>query len=621
MNLFTEFLRGNARELNILLLAVILAISHLTVLVWINRKRRLVEPLTYRSVTNSTIAAGTFLGIALVVSYCQPEVAKMAGFAVSLLLASVVSIVHSIVILSGTGFERSARFVTGMGGVVVAIMLLPSLFSPDLPYSVALMVKVINIAAPLFLLVSSVLALLVIAKGAGADISSFRAARSLRVLLLASCVTAVVLICSPFILAATPAEGIAVLWCSAVTCASGAHAVTERTDYLLAYLRSNVPEVHSLNALQVVQLAEKSIGEATKLLAPPRALSDALFDENERALSNPQIVPRDLIRAILHTKEVEERLIGRLLNVHSGLGKPFKREDAVELVTPFQNLSAAHLGVVVPGISERLMETISRVRESAHEAIPVILVGESGVGKRRFAEAIANLREMSVSDTNHSHSLDGRDFERARSLHVVSTNSFDEFREVFEGLATNVKVHAGRNLVVTTEQPEVAKNVSRFLAERNLSPEIVAIPPLRSRLQDLFCQVIVNYFSEAEKRYGGEFANTIELPVPAVLSSVTSKWRGNEREVLEAVRLALSLTKADCSAIQTFLLFDESDGVERVSPWFATRLSSEIATERDTTEVEHQLVNSLGVEKSIAGRIAAALALPAGEMHGASHYA
>lgn len=222
-----------------------------------------------------------------------------------------------------------------------------------------------------------------------------------------------------------------------------------------------------------------------------------------------------------------------------------------------RGVSAAPSDLV--GTSGVMQEVFRMIERGAGLAVPVLLIGESGVGKARLAAALH--RKSSVSDGpfvtfngtalpesmveselfGHPRALGGRYEEAARGTLLL-----DEVGD----LSLPVQARLVRVLEGSLRPPRLIATTSRDLqvrvAEGRFRPDLLAllstfpiqVPPLRERGADIIA--LADHFTTQFSRRTEK--TIMRISTPALEMLLTYPWPGNVRELESVMERAVLLS-------------------------------------------------------------------------------
>jgi transcriptional regulator with AAA-type ATPase domain len=237
----------------------------------------------------------------------------------------------------------------------------------------------------------------------------------------------------------------------------------------------------------------------------------------------------------------------------------------------------------VLGRSPAMVEAAVKARRAADTGVPVLIRGESGTGKKLFARALhevgetaqgpfvvlscaallGSVFESELLGVERAAGVPARPgkLEQARGgsllLDGVAELPLATQSLLLRILQERSEVRAGGRLpaipdvrVVATTSRDLENMAARgeFLAGlcRQLSGEVVAVPPLRERLEDI--PELVGHFTAACSQQYGRHVRGATPEALALLAGYS--WPGNVRELKYAVEHGVLIAKGDMIGIQ-----------------------------------------------------------------------
>jgi DNA-binding NtrC family response regulator len=290
------------------------------------------------------------------------------------------------------------------------------------------------------------------------------------------------------------------------------------------------------------------------------------------------------------------------------LAKPFRAEVLVlaiqralrerQMRREIVRLRAAALRDVPTGISARsagMQQALDLARRAAKSHLPVLITGESGVGKgalarfvhdssgrraRRFiqlncAALPAGLAESELFGVRRGAFTDAREdragvFEQAHGgtlfLDEIAELPIDLQPKLLQALeASHVRplgsaadVPADARIVAATNQPlEGALRDRRFRPDlyHRLNVVRIEVPPLRARPEDI--DPIVDQVVHRIAQRTGE-GGPLGVSLEAMRQLRAHHWPGNVRELINAIERAAALAEHDVLTAQDFMLAPQS---------------------------------------------------------------
>lgn len=241
------------------------------------------------------------------------------------------------------------------------------------------------------------------------------------------------------------------------------------------------------------------------------------------------------------------------------LPKPFDLEDMIAVVRealgqraarPVRSPDTAQREGFV-GQSEAIQETFKNIARAANSRAHVVILGETGVGKRQAANAVVKERGLDASAAGAltaSHSVT-EIFEAPRTHQTLLWLRLDEWSAEQQVAARNALDAAEVQIIATLTEP-LSAGVDRRLIER-LSECVVTIPPLRERSSDI--PTLADYFLEqfarrddsakiALTKKGAEFLQSQDWPgnvmqLRSVLSRMALEVRGKVADRADLERI------------------------------------------------------------------------------------
>lgn len=239
--------------------------------------------------------------------------------------------------------------------------------------------------------------------------------------------------------------------------------------------------------------------------------------------------------------------------------------------------------------SPAMRETVDLARRAARSGLPVLITGESGVGKgaiarlihdsseRRTAQFIqlncaalpAGIAEAELFGVRKGAFTDAHEdrpgvFEQAHQgtlfLDEIGELPIELQPKLLQSLESNQvrplgsarEVQANVRIVAATNQPlEDAIRERRFRADlfHRLNVVRLEIPPLRERLEDI--DVIVDQALHAINQRSGR--TPVGVTVEAMRWLRAHHWPGNVRELLNAIERAAALSENDVLTLDDFV--------------------------------------------------------------------
>ncbi|HST10687.1 MAG TPA: sigma 54-interacting transcriptional regulator [Terriglobales bacterium] len=250
-------------------------------------------------------------------------------------------------------------------------------------------------------------------------------------------------------------------------------------------------------------------------------------------------------------------------------------------------------GNFVEGLGQSMKALDVVIRELARSEVPVLLLAETGAGKKSAAERI---HQMSAHQAEPFQVIRCADVTepmlsengRAGGLFEAGTVYFDELADlsaecqeallaVLESGNSNGNGHALRARLICGSERDLEAEVKagRFREDTydRLSGVCLRLPPLRQRREDI--PALVNFFL-------AKYARDFRRPVPQ-LSPATQllfhdyAWPGNIRELEDAARaiVALGDESVAMGGLRSLLMRSERNGNgERISLKQASRAAS-----------------------------------------------
>ncbi len=345
------------------------------------------------------------------------------------------------------------------------------------------------------------------------------------------------------------------------------------------------------------------------------ALETQAFDLVVSDVEMPEMRGLDLLRAIHAVRPRQMVLLITAFGsidlaveaVRSGavdfLAKPFRIEALVlalrralrerQMRREIVRLREAHVRKVPAGIAARspaMQQVMALASRAAKSHLPVLITGESGVGKGALARFIheasgrrartlvhlncaalpAGIAEAELFGVRRGAFTDAREdragvFEQAHQgtlfLDEIGELPLDiqpkllqalESRQV-RPLGTTSEVHADVRVVAATNQ-----SLEEALRERRFRPDLyhrlnvvrIEAPPLRQRTEDIDL-IVDQVLSAANQR--SERA-PLEIALDALRWLRAQPWPGNVRELINAVERAVALAEHDVLTLADFAL-------------------------------------------------------------------
>jgi DNA-binding NtrC family response regulator len=368
----------------------------------------------------------------------------------------------------------------------------------------------------------------------------------------------------------------------------------------------------------VESLAEEGF-RASGETSAQRAFERLRFEAVDLVVSDiemPEIRGLDLLRALHRTRPNQMVLLITAFgsidlaveSVRAGavdfLAKPFRAEVLVlaikralrerQMRREIVRLRAAALRDVPTGIAARsagMQQSLELARRAARSHLPVLITGESGVGKGALARFVhdssarsagrlvqlncaalpAGLAEAELFGVRRGAFTDAREdragvFEQAHG----GTLFLDEIAELPVELqpkllqaleASHVRplggaadVAADARIVAATNQP-----LERALRDRRFRPDLyhrlnvvrIEIPPLRERPEDID-PIVDQVIHRIAERCGEGAPLGVSLEAMRLLRS--HDWPGNVRELINAIERAAALSDHDVLTADDFML-------------------------------------------------------------------
>lgn len=367
----------------------------------------------------------------------------------------------------------------------------------------------------------------------------------------------------------------------------------------------------------------RASGETSALQAIERLRREAI-DLVVSDIEMPEMRGLDLLRALHETRPNQMVLLITAFgsidlaveSVRAGavdfLAKPFRAEVLVlaiqralrerQMRREIVRLRAAALREVPSGIAARsagMQQALDMARRAAKSHLPVLITGESGVGKgalarfvhessgrrgRRFiqlncAALPAGLAEAELFGVRRGAFTDAREdragvFEQAHG----GTLFLDEVAELpaelqpkllqaleanhVRPLGSSADVPADVRIVAATNQPlEDALRDRRFRPDlyHRLNVVRIEIPPLRARPEDV--DPIVDQVLHGIAKRSGEGA-PVGVSLEAMSRLRSYHWPGNVRELINAIERAAALADHDVLTADDFLLARQSEPID-----------------------------------------------------------
>jgi DNA-binding NtrC family response regulator len=306
-----------------------------------------------------------------------------------------------------------------------------------------------------------------------------------------------------------------------------------------------------------------------------QAMKDGAFDYVAKPFDNNEL--RNIIAKALNASRMQPRL-------HCGCGKQWEETtDDKECIV---------------GTSTQVLEMCKKIGQMADSDLPVLITGETGVGKELTARAIyqysnrKNNPFMVVNCASLPNELVESElfgYETGAFTGAVKqrigrfeqcnrgTLFLDEIGEL--PLASQVKVlrvlqdgtfeRLGSNKQLKTDVRLVAatnRNIGQMVTEGCFRADLlhrinvltITIPPLRQRISDL--SDLILYFLS---RYGRQVVPPVEgISDEAVKKLSSYSWPGNIRELENTIRRAIILTKSKILTAEDCILQEQVDSAE-----------------------------------------------------------
>lgn len=328
----------------------------------------------------------------------------------------------------------------------------------------------------------------------------------------------------------------------------------------------------------------------------------------------PEMRGLDLLRAIQKTRPSQMVLLITAFGsidlaveaVRAGavdfLAKPFRAEVLVlairralrerQMRREIVRLRAAAMRVAT-GIAARsavMQQALDLARRAAKSHLPVLITGESGVGKGAFARFVhdnserragtyvqlncaalpAGLAEAELFGVRRGAFTDAREdragvFEQAHGgtlfLDEIAELSLELQPKLLQALEANhvrplggsADVAADARIIAATNQP-----LEQALRDRRFRPDLyhrlnvvrVEIPPLRARPEDI--DLIIDQVLHAIAKRSGQGPLGVSMEAMRRLRSY--QWPGNVRELINAIERAAALAEHDVLTAEDFMI-------------------------------------------------------------------
>jgi len=328
-----------------------------------------------------------------------------------------------------------------------------------------------------------------------------------------------------------------------------------------------------MDGLTALSLIKKSHPDSSSAM---QAMKDGAFDYVAKPFDNDEL--RSIIAKALSASKLQARL-------HCRCGEEQWNE-------------ATDNKDCIVGSSPEVLEMCKKIGQVAGSDLPVLITGETGVGKELTARAIyqhSGRREApfmvvncaSLPDELVESELFG--YETGAFTGAVKqrigrfeqcdggTLFLDEIGELplaaqakvlrvlqdgtFERLGSNKQLATDVRLVAATN-----RNLEQMVADGDFRPDLlhrinvltISIPPLRQRIADL--PDLILYFLS---RYGTQVSPVVEGISDEALEKLSCySWPGNIRELENTIRRAIVLTKSKILTAEDCMLQQQAEPVE-----------------------------------------------------------
>jgi DNA-binding NtrC family response regulator len=304
-----------------------------------------------------------------------------------------------------------------------------------------------------------------------------------------------------------------------------------------------VDEADSAEAARVV-LASARYAVVVTDVRLPGASGVELLKEIRTLLDAPEVVLMTAYAAVPAAVEAVRA------GAYDYLEKPFEPDRLVEvvrraadrhaLVQRTQRLEALLADretawVGSSAASARIRDRVHRLSPSPH---PILIYGETGVGKRHFAREVARrwgggLLELSPKDASFDALWDRWWSARSETAYLPDIESLTaEQRTALDGVVGET----GAPLIVSTRlPPDALRQTMAPSVYFSLQAMAVHLPPLRERPEDVFA--LAASFLHKASAHANLRARSLSPEALGVLQ--TYAWPGNVRELAAAIEHAM----------------------------------------------------------------------------------
>jgi DNA-binding NtrC family response regulator len=236
------------------------------------------------------------------------------------------------------------------------------------------------------------------------------------------------------------------------------------------------------------------------------------------------------------------------------ISKPFDHEEMLAAVRRLigesdhqQHQIKTHSPVLM-GNSPQILQILRRVHKAAPTAVPVLIQGEAGTGRRTIAEivhgnsAVADLSFVTINCTSIKETQLQEQL-AAGSAGTLFLNNICELPLELQPLVVKAIEQKTFRCIASTEQDlQALCDSERFRKDLFYSLNVVKlqVPRLQARAEDILC--LTQYFIG---QYSDELGFQIQLTDDACRALSNYSWPGNVRELQNMLYQAAILSEPD----------------------------------------------------------------------------